>query len=151
MRLELTLSHDADLISFREYSSCVPATQLLFLSSFAGILSGYSLQLKHVLLTVGFGTDCSFCSQWTAVIWEMQQREACWRTLARRPTVSGASVLPFTGSTALNGADSHSWYSVTASIFYATYVTFEPFFTTILKTVKPSILLPTVVVVWGAM
>ncbi|GAA5995273.1 uncharacterized protein JCM10292_005069 [Rhodotorula paludigena] len=40
--------------------------------------------------------------------------------------------------------------SVTTSIFYATYVTFEPFFTTILKTVKPSILLPTVVVIWGA-
>ncbi|GAA6060158.1 hypothetical protein JCM10212_005159 [Sporobolomyces blumeae] len=40
--------------------------------------------------------------------------------------------------------------SVTASIFYATYVTFEPFFTTILKSVRPRVLLPTVVILWGA-
>lgn len=31
----------------------------------------------------------------------------------------------------------------------ATYVTFEPFFTTILKSVRPSRLLPTVVILWG--
>lgn len=40
--------------------------------------------------------------------------------------------------------------SVATSIFYATYVTFEPFFTTILKSVRPSRLLPAVVVLWGA-
>ncbi|GAA5982317.1 hypothetical protein JCM5350_006142 [Sporobolomyces pararoseus] len=39
--------------------------------------------------------------------------------------------------------------SVTTSIFYATYVTFEPFFTTILKSVRPSRLLPAVVIAWG--
>ncbi|GAA6008088.1 hypothetical protein JCM11491_001877 [Sporobolomyces phaffii] len=40
--------------------------------------------------------------------------------------------------------------SVATSVFYATYVTFEPFFTTILKSVRPSRLLPAVVVAWGA-
>ncbi|KAG0657844.1 hypothetical protein C6P46_006206 [Rhodotorula mucilaginosa] len=40
--------------------------------------------------------------------------------------------------------------SVAASIFYATYVTFEPMWTTILKTLKASRLLPTVVIAWGA-
>ncbi|GAA5900027.1 uncharacterized protein JCM6883_006066 [Sporobolomyces salmoneus] len=40
--------------------------------------------------------------------------------------------------------------SVTTSIFYATYVTFEPFFTTILKSLRPSRLLPGVVIAWGA-
>ncbi|POY74708.1 hypothetical protein BMF94_2183 [Rhodotorula taiwanensis] len=40
--------------------------------------------------------------------------------------------------------------SVTASIFYVTYVTFEPLWTTIMKTVKASRMLPAVVIAWGA-
>ncbi|GAA5950096.1 hypothetical protein JCM10213_001856, partial [Rhodosporidiobolus nylandii] len=40
--------------------------------------------------------------------------------------------------------------SVATSIFYATYVTFEPFFTTVMKVARPSRMLPTVVILWGA-
>ncbi|BGP57773.1 hypothetical protein JCM8202_002425 [Rhodotorula sphaerocarpa] len=40
--------------------------------------------------------------------------------------------------------------SVTASIFYATYVSTEPFWTTIMKSVRPSRLLPVVTIAWGA-
>ncbi|CDR35625.1 RHTO0S01e03532g1_1 [Rhodotorula toruloides] len=40
--------------------------------------------------------------------------------------------------------------SVTTSIFYATYVSFEPMWTTLLKSARPSVLLPAVTTVWGA-
>ncbi|GAA6023149.1 hypothetical protein JCM10207_005743 [Rhodosporidiobolus poonsookiae] len=40
--------------------------------------------------------------------------------------------------------------SVATSIFYATYVTFEPVFTSVMKVLRPSRMLPTVVVLWGA-
>ncbi|BGP27191.1 MFS nicotinic acid transporter [Rhodotorula toruloides] len=40
--------------------------------------------------------------------------------------------------------------SVCASIFYATYVSFEPMWTTLLKSARPSLLLPAVTTVWGA-
>ncbi|GAA5920932.1 hypothetical protein JCM3775_004011 [Rhodotorula graminis] len=39
--------------------------------------------------------------------------------------------------------------SLATSLFYCTYVTFEPMWTTLLKSVRPSILLPAVTVVWG--
>ncbi|CEQ42619.1 SPOSA6832_04445, partial [Sporobolomyces salmonicolor] len=39
--------------------------------------------------------------------------------------------------------------SVATSIFYATYVAFEPAWTTLLKTLRPSRLLPTVTLLWG--
>ncbi|GAA5948613.1 hypothetical protein JCM21900_005190 [Sporobolomyces salmonicolor] len=39
--------------------------------------------------------------------------------------------------------------SVATSIFYATYVAFEPAWTTLLKTLRPSRLLPAVTLLWG--
>ncbi|BGP51251.1 hypothetical protein JCM10450v2_007180 [Rhodotorula kratochvilovae] len=39
--------------------------------------------------------------------------------------------------------------SVATSIFYATYVTFEPFWTTVIKSARPRYLLPAVTVIWG--
>ncbi|GAA6042418.1 hypothetical protein JCM8097_008443 [Rhodosporidiobolus ruineniae] len=39
--------------------------------------------------------------------------------------------------------------SVATSIFYATYVLFEPFWTSVMKILRPSRMLPIVVVLWG--